>query len=220
MKKDPPPTSTKQVVNPKSEEEKKAAAKSAKEASDAIWAPPEEREVSSDWIRGGVPDVDAKYEKTGRDKWEKRGGKKHKELASLHGADRRAMYLTDKHIDDSEKLKTVTGVDSEEGELVAPQATLGENWEFTGGMDQKVADKFIGDRKRKAVHDIDKGLTKEKYKSKLGVWRNTGREIQDPDPKYNQPKKEKAPKQKRERKKRRRDTGMPTDPGADYNYGP
>ena len=47
----------------------------------------------------------------------------------------------------------------------------------TNGKGDIKQDKDISDRKRKAVYDPETDTTEEKYKSRLGFYRKTGRKI-------------------------------------------
>ena len=50
------------------------------------------------------------------------------------------------------------------------------DWAFEGGTKQ---DKDISKRKRKAVFNPKTGKTEERYKSKFGIYRSTGRSVTD-----------------------------------------
>ena len=58
------------------------------------------------------------------------------------------------------------------------EATAGHDldWAFEGGTKQ---DKDISKRKRKAVFNPKTGKTEERYKSKFGIYRSTGRSVTD-----------------------------------------
>ena len=112
----------------------------------------------------GVPDVNIKGKLTGKEKWKtKRSGKKTIKIRSIDAAE-------------DSMIKGSTG----SGEYVGPAtAVQGEDWEFQGDIKQ---DKDISSRKRKAVYDPETGITSEKYKSRFGFYRPTGRTID-----HNQP---------------------------------
>ena len=72
---------------------------------------------------------------------------------------------------DEKRHKKETGEDVHLGEGTARKDL---DWGFEGKVKQ---DKDITDRKRKAQFDPKTGKVKEKYKSKLGFYRKTGREV-------------------------------------------
>ena len=122
----------------------------------------------------------------------KKGDKKRYKKDKGHGKDKYGNYRDKKKvktnlftgkkkmkldsIDHRDKIKDLE-VEAGIGDL-SESATASENVDFAfeGGTD---VNKDITDRKRKAVFNPKTGKIEERYKSKLGIYRPTGREITD-----------------------------------------